>query len=270
MTPMRLAPFVLAATLFAQQQQLEPGAILERARQTALNYSRNLPNFLCTEEIARYDDVLSTGKWTGVDRLTIEVRFSGQVEDYKLTARNGHATTASMDEVSGAFTRGEFASSLLLIFQESSHAEFEFQKWQTRRKRHLAVFQYHVRAPNSRYTLRSGTQTAVVAYHGVVEILPDTGEVFRWTVESDPPEGFPMTQSSLQMEYDYRTVDSAEYLVPVRSEMESVQRSGIPREKLDKLPSRLRAMYSRPERRRNVIEYKNYRRFSTESTVTFK
>ncbi|HJZ98571.1 MAG TPA: hypothetical protein VKE70_18805, partial [Candidatus Solibacter sp.] len=180
-----------------------------------------------------------------------------------------HATTASMDEVSGAFTRGEFASSLLLIFQESSHAEFEFQKWETHRKRRFAVFQYHVRAGNSRYKLRSGLQTAVVAYHGVVDILPDTGEVFRWTVESEPPEGFPITQSSLWMEYDYRLVDSAQHLVPIRSEMQSVER-GLSREKLEKLPPRVRAIYSRPQRRQNVIDYKNYRRFSTESTVTFK
>src|SRR5262249_17260644 len=126
-----------------------------------------------------------------------------------------------------------------------------------------------VRAGNSRYKLRSGPQTAVVAYHGVVDILPDTGEVFRWTVESEPPEGFPITQSSLWMEYDYRMVDSAQHLVPIRSDMPSTER-GLSGEKLEKLPPRARAIYSRPQRRQNVIEYKNYRRFSTESTVTFK
>ncbi|MFN7992939.1 MAG: hypothetical protein U0Q18_05035 [Bryobacteraceae bacterium] len=41
----------------------EQAAIIEDARNNALNYSRTLPNFICTEMIHRYEDPTGTESW---------------------------------------------------------------------------------------------------------------------------------------------------------------------------------------------------------------
>jgi hypothetical protein len=257
----------LAASAFAQPPN--QSAIIESARAVAVNYSRNLPNFLCTESIERYDDYSDNGKWIPADQLTVEVTFNGKGENYRLVARNGRPTELPLSAVAGTLTTGEFGSALLLIFQLSSATEFEWQKWETPHKRRLAIFRYRVTSEHSHYTLKAGQQTAIVGYHGLVAIDPESGAVFQWSVEAEPPKGYPMMESSIHLEYDYRKIDATEYLLPVRAEMLNTERP-LPEEQLQKLPIRARGAASRPMRHRNLVEFKNYRKFGVDSSVTFK
>jgi len=253
----------------ASAQPPDQSAILDAARKTALNYTLSLPNFLCTESIARYDDITDNGKWAPLDQLTMEVSFNGKGENYRLLARNGRPTEMRLSEVAGTLTTGEFGSALLLIFQPASAAEFEWRHWETVHKRRLAVFTYKVSVERSRYTLKTGSQSAVVGYHGAVAIEPESGAVFRWSVEAEPPKGYPMMESSIHLEYDYRKIDATEYLLPVHAEMRSAERP-LPETELEKLPMRARNAARRPMRHRNLVEFKDYRKFGVDSSVTFK
>src|SRR5215813_3684311 len=94
--------FLLATALFAQPA--DPGAILDSARSAALRYSKTLPNFTCTESIRRFDDWSDRGAWTPVDKLTVEVTYSGEHEDYRLVAHNGKPTGLTIESVSGTLT----------------------------------------------------------------------------------------------------------------------------------------------------------------------
>jgi hypothetical protein len=109
----------------------------------------------------------------------------------------------------------------------------------------------------------------IVGYHGTVDILPETGAVYRWSVESEPPEGFPIERSTTSLEYDFRKIEGNPYLLPVRAEMHSTER-GLSMTEIQKLPLRQRAAAMRPLRHHNVVEFENYRKFGVESTVTFK
>jgi hypothetical protein len=266
---MTRAVVLLAFAACAVAQPPNQSAIIESARTVALNYSKSLPNFLCTESIGRYDDYSDNGKWIPADQLTVEVTFNGKGENYRLVARNARPTELPLSAVAGTLTTGEFGSALLLIFRPSSATEFEWQKWETPHKKRLAVFSYRVSAEHSHYTLKAGQQTAIVGYHGVVAIDPESGSVFRWSVEAEPPKGYPMMESSIHLEYDYRKIDATEYLLPVRAEMRNTERP-LPEEQLQKLPIRARSSASRPMRHRNLVEFKNYRRFGVDSSVTFK
>jgi hypothetical protein len=253
----------------AAAQRPDPGVILDSARRVAMSYSRSLPNFTCTEAISRFDDFSDRGAWVAVDKLTVEVSFSGDHEDYRLIARNGKPTELTLDAVAGTITKGEFGSALLLIFQPSSGAEFQWRRWETVRGRRLAEFTYRVSAEKSRYVLKAGPDSVIAAYHGAVSILPETGAVFRWSVEAEAPPEFPMIQSGITLEYDYRKIEGIPYLLPVHAEMRTTER-GLNDKQLESLPLRARAAAKRPVHHRNSVEFQGYRKFSADSSVTFK
>jgi hypothetical protein len=253
----------------ASAQAPDTAAILQSARTAALTYSKSLPNFTCTESISRFDDWSDRGAWTPVDKLTVEVSYSGEREDYRLVARDGKPTDQTLEAVSGSLTKGEFASALLLIFHPSSEAEFHWRRWEKLRGRRLAEFTYRVSLEKSRYLLKQGGKSAIVGYHGVIDILPETGAVYRWSVESEPPREFPILQSTTSLEYDYRKIEGAPYLLPVRAEMRSTER-GMNFAEAQRLPVRARAAAQRPMHHRNLVEFENYRKFGVDSTITFK
>lgn len=258
---------LLAAALHAQPPDTE--AILESARTVALNYSKGLPNFTCTEVVSRYDDWSDRGAWTPVDKLTVDVSFSGEREDYRLKARNGKPTDLTLEAVSGVLTKGEFGSALMMIFQPSSGAGFQWKRWETAHGRRLAEFTYRVSQEKSHYILKQGGQSTIVGYHGTVDILPETGAVHRWTVEAEPPRGFPVIESSVRLEYDFRKIDGAPYLLPVHAEMHSTEQ-GLSAKQVEGWPMRSRTAAMRPMHHRNIAEFQNYRKFGVASTVTFK
>jgi hypothetical protein len=265
---MRSSAFILlAAALHAQPPGTE--AVLDSARTVALNYSKGLPNFTCTEVVSRFDDWSDRGAWTVVDKLTVELSFSGEREDYRLIARNGKPTNLTLEAVSGTVTRGEFGSVLIMIFQPSSETEFQWRRWETFHGKRLAEFTYRMELRKSHYILKSGEQTTIVPYHGTVDILPATGEVYRWTVEAEPPRGFPVMESSVRMEYDFRKIEDTEYLLPVHAEMRSTER-GLSGKQLEGLSVRARNAAMRSLHHRNLVEFQNYRKFGVDSTVIFK
>src|SRR5579872_4777843 len=55
-------------------------ALLERVREYALNYSKSLPNFFCTEVIRRYRDDTGQEFWVNYDTLIARLSYFDQKE----------------------------------------------------------------------------------------------------------------------------------------------------------------------------------------------
>jgi len=236
------------ATLTAEQTEL-----LETARLSALRYSKSLPDFLCTETIHRSEDPFDNGRWRPVDVLKVTVTFAGR-EDYKVTERNGVPTAVDYLLVGGAITAGEFGTRLEELFVPSSRAEFAWKGWSHVRRRRVALYGYRVLTENSRYLVTSGPSaskaTAVITgYHGEVAVDPESGSIMRVSLICDLPKGSVVTNCSSWTEYDYRDVAGRSYLLPVES-----------------LTSAGRDRY----RASNRIEFHNYRKFQSETSITFK
>jgi len=53
----------------------EQKAIIERIREYALNYSKSLPNFICTEVTRRYYDDTGQESWVNYDTLTTRLYY---------------------------------------------------------------------------------------------------------------------------------------------------------------------------------------------------
>ncbi len=271
MRPVALWAVVGAVGLVAgRPQETAPGAVkndtvVEAARRSALRYSQTLPDFVCTEFVHRYQN------WTGTDfqfdTLTFRVSFYRQKEAYELVARNQRPSYQRVESLNGSITRGEFGSALRLVFDAGSAAVFEPQRLKRIERKAVATYGYAVRLENSHYELAYGNQRILSAYHGSVYIDSSTGRVLRLTTEVDPPPNFPIREVATTIDYDFRAIGEEQYLLPVRAEVRMFE---LPSEEVLKHLSRNDAATARRGvRYRNSVEFRDYRKFSTDSKLTF-
>jgi hypothetical protein len=167
---------------------------------------------------------------------------------------NGKPTVLDYRNVGGAISTGEFGTRLYAIFTPQSGTEFTWKGWSHVRRRRVAVFTYRISKEKSQYGVQFGPVAAgpnaiVIGYHGEVSIDPETNTVLRQTLTGDIPPSFAITACSSWVEYDYREVAGKSYLVPVAAQT---------------------TLSSGRYRAANHIEFQEYRKFGTETTITFK
>src|ERR1035441_5173402 len=168
----------------------DAAAMIETTRQKALEYTRSLPDFVCTEVVNRFSYTTgSRADWRLSDKLTIKLSYFQQKEDHKLLAIDGKPTSRSFDSLQGAIGVGEFGAMLYSIFNPALQTTFRWESWKNVRKHRVAVFAYTVAAAASHYLLVSGspghTHQAVVGYHGFLDIDTETSEVLNFTYQAD-------------------------------------------------------------------------------------
>jgi hypothetical protein len=246
-----------AAAAWAQAPTpAQSGAAIEMSRKVALTYGRSLPDFICTQLVHRYIDLTHrTGlvSWRTLDTLTIQLSYFDRTENHKLVLINGKSSEKSYSDLGGAITVGEFALIQQQIFDPASQAVFTWKKWNEAGKRRAAIYLYRVDVSHSRYSLKflasAGLTEAGVGYHGMVEVDRETGAVLGLTYIADAiPKTCPIYLSTTAVTYDFADVGGKQYLLPASSEME---------------------MRSRELWARNHTQYRDYRKFSADSTVRF-
>ncbi len=227
-------------------------ALIERSRQKALEYSRSLPDFACTEVVHRYSapsDGQRTGAWVATDTLAIKLRYSQGREEHNLELINGKSTDRKYEELSGSTSTGEFGGILRMIFNPDSQAAFEWESWKIVRKHRTAVYQYAVSAAHSPYYLRYQGRQAVVGIHGALEIDSETAEVLHFTyIAYEIPPKLNLQSAVTSVDYDFADVGGRGYLLPARSESE---------------------LHGSMSWARNKMEFREYRKFSADSVIDF-
>jgi hypothetical protein len=229
----------------------EQERILAALREYAENYSRRLPDFICTQVTRRYVDPSGLEFWQAADTLTVRLSYFEQKEEYKLILVNNTVATQAYESLGGATSTGEFGSMLREIFEKESRARFQWERWATLRGKRTHVFSYRVPQPNSKWHIDYERRLDIVAgYHGLIYVDRDTNKVLRITlVAEDIPPSFPVNEASTTLDYDYTEISGQQYLLPLRAVMR--MRSG-------KLLTR------------NDVEFRMYRKFSAEATINFE
>ncbi len=224
--------------------------VVEATREYALNYTRQLPDFICTQVTRRYLDPSGMEFWQAADTLTARLSYFEQQEDYKLMLVNGRYTETDYRAVGGAVSSGEFGSLLREIFEKSSEAEFAWERWATLRGRRMYVLRYRIEQPRSKWSIEyEKTMRITVGYRGLVFVDAETGMVARVTLEAeDIPPSFPIQQVSSTLDYDLAEIGEQKYTLPLRAVMR--MREG-------------RALF------KNEVEFRLYRKFSAEATISF-
>jgi len=230
----------------------EQGRIIQQTREYALNYTKQLPNFICVQVTRRDFDPTGTGNnWYHSDTITARLSYNG-TENYEVILHNNQpVTNANMRQFGGTTSEGEFASMLDQIFELESHTAFSWDHWGKLRGRKTYVFAYDVQQEFSHYHVEADDKLSIVpAYRGLVYIDEDTKMVVKIVMTPyDMPGTFPIHDINTSLDYDFETIGDAQYMLPLKSVLTS---------KRDR------------QMTKNDIEFRLYRKFGTESSIKFE
>jgi hypothetical protein len=217
----------------------------------ALDYTKNLPNFMCTQMTRRFIDTSGNGGYRPTDTIQEQLSYVDGMENYKVVLVNSlPVNNVTHFQLGGTTSSGEFGTMLHEIFAPDTHTEFEWYKWATLRGRRMHVYSFRVLQANSKYSIhddQSG-RSITAGYHGLIYADRDTGLVMRIQMDCDGLETFPVTQVKLVMDYDFTKIGDSEYVLPLKADLNS--RAGRFQSK-------------------NEVEFRLYRKFGAEATIIF-
>jgi hypothetical protein len=229
----------------------EQGRVLDQVTEYARDYTRKLPNFICTQVTRRYVDPAGMEFWQRQDVITAKLSFFEQKEDYKVVLVNNRYMDTTMDRIGGSTSTGEFGSMLKEVFAPETQASFDWDRWATLRGRRMHVFSYRVAQTKSNWSIVYERQQAIKpAYSGLVYVDRDTLAVMRLTLQAENiPPTFPIQTANTTLDYDFVDIAGSQYVLPLKATMR--MRSG-------KLLVK------------NEVEFRAYNRFGAEAVITFE
>jgi hypothetical protein len=210
----------------------EQAAILDDVREYALNYSKTLPDYICTEVERRYAAAAPGGRyarrssgsdpsWQLQNTLTIRLSYFDQKEDYKLVLINNTVTQQDYHRVGGTISSGDFGSMMRQVFEPATEAHFEWDHWGLMRTRPSYVFTYRVSRERSQWHVTyNGEAEIITAYKGLIYVDQETHQVLRISLEAvDMPPTFPITYATDTLDYDYQELGEQQFLLPLKGEV---------------------------------------------------
>ncbi len=228
--------------------------VLEDTREIALGYVKSLPDFVCAQSTWRYVDqhfqVGTEGSWAFEDRIIEKLSFFDHKENYEPISHNDTAMFGkTWEKLGGSFSRGEWATLLSEVFEPTSNTHFNWTRWGNVRGHLTHVYEYRVEQQYSQETISYQNEQKIVAgFHGEVFIEKATNMVLRITVTPEIPPSFPVQDVQQTVDYDYQAIGPQTFLLPFKSQVQ--MRDGHFASK-------------------NEIEWRSYRKYSADTSITF-
>ena len=228
-----------------------PDPLIEKARAQAEAFTAKLPNFICRQLISRFESQSKPADWVALDIVEAEVAIEAGIESYHAIKVSGKLL--KKQEMSalegGSWTTGEFGTVLSNIFEPWSLTSFKFRQTDTSTRPKSKVYWFHVEQSRSNWEARIASVSYLPEYRGAIWIDEETARVLRIEMEAmNLPLSFPADTLELNIDYGLVRIGGQEYLLPVHSENLSCMRG------------ELRCNW-------NKIDFRNYRKFSAESTI---
>jgi hypothetical protein len=232
----------------------EQSAVMEKVRDHALSYTKQLPNYICTQRTRQIiQRPESSGRLRGgTDLIEEQVSFVDNRETRRVSSINGHPVAADgPDQQHGTPSRGEFGTILEAIFDPQTAANLQWDRPTTLDRRPVYVFSYRV--PQSKgYTLTESKQRIQVPYQGLIYADAETLAVVRIEMKITPhdiPKNSEYLNAGLTLDYKPEQVAGHEFILPAHYSLHYQMMNGI--------------VF-------NDAEYTNYRKFSADTAIQFE
>ena len=226
--------------------------LIRRAADAALDFTEGLPAYVCQEVMTRYQSQSAHVSWQALDVVSANVVYENGKEDYRDIAIDGRKVNKKIEEIGGSWSTGEFGTMLIDLFSPATAADFR-AKGESRSAGIVAkLYDFTVKRENSHWEIHMGSQGYQPAYKGSVWIDPQTARVLRIEMQAVGfPSDFPTDHVESATDYNYtRLGDAKQYLLPTHSESLSCERG---------------SNYCS----RNTIDFRNYHKYTGESSITF-
>lgn len=223
--------------------------IIAEARDESYAFSDSLPNFLVQQVTTRYTGSRAGNNWRQLDVVTADVASVNGQEDYRNIKVNGRPGDP---EKSGSWSTGEFQVTLDDILSPRTFAHFTLRGEERIANRTAWVFDLSVEQPNSHWEIESQRgDNYFPAYRGGIWVDKETRRVLRIEQRAvDLPRNFTYDNCTSTLVYGYVNIDGKSYLLPIESE-------------------NVGCLAGTNQCNRNVIDFRNYRKFSADSNVSF-
>lgn len=240
-----------ASTAAAHSVTPKADQLIGRTHDWAGSFTSGLPNYVCEQLTTRYVEFSRSAGWQAQDIVGAKVVYEDGHESYRDITVDGKKTSKSMLEIGGATSTGEFASVLRSLFADGSGAQFKYYRSDNIGETQAAVYDFKVPLQLSDWTITIGGQSLRPAYSGSVWIDKKTAQVRRIEMQADNiPKDFPSDSVQSAVDYDVVPLGTVQFLLPVHAENLSCQRGS-------------------PVCSKNAIDFRNYHKYSGESTITF-
>ncbi len=225
---------------------------IEKARSVAFNFSETLPAYTVKQFTTRFQSDNPRVNWQPLDNISTDVVYDKGIEKYNNLLVNGKPPKGKIED-SGSWSTGEFASVLRDIFSPSSAADFRPSGQATVVNHSTRVYKFVVEQENSHWKIVAPGQFYLPAYKGTMWIDKETFRVLRIEMQTrNMPKDFSFDTVESTLDYDFiRLGASNTYLLPVHAENLICVRHSSTCSK-------------------NIIDFRNYRKFGAESTIIFK
>jgi len=230
----------------------EQATILAAIKEYALNYTKNLPNYVCVQMTRRRIEPTQRGYLPQGDEIQEMLTFVDGKESYKVEAINGKSeSNKKHEELGGVVSSGEFGRLMSGIFDPQSGTEFHWDHWAAAlRGKPMYVFGYSVSKENG-YSMYHGESKReyTSAYKGLIYADLQSKAVMRITMETvGIPADFPIHEVKITLDYNPTKISGQEYILPYHYELTSKE------VKADTT---------------NRADYRLYQKFGAESGITF-
>jgi len=228
----------------------EQQAIIGEIREYAMNYSKSLPDFICTQVTRKYVGQTGQDDFHPEARVVEHLTYFDQQEHYKVTMVNDKVVDLSHEAVGGAFSTGDFGSLLRSTLLPKADALIEFDHWATLRGNTCYVFSYRITSGNSEWSIAAGpSERIVVGYSGLIYVDKKMHKILRISLQAtDIPSSFPVQEATDTLDYGYQNLSGQEFLLPLKAQV--YMRHGR-------------------QRSRNDIEFRLYNKYSADATIKF-
>jgi hypothetical protein len=227
--------------------------VIDKAREAASSFSETLPNYVVKQFTTRYQTEQARGgqtSWRAIDTVSADVVSEGGKETYKNILLNGKPPKEAIEKT-GSWSTGEFSSVLQEVLSPATDADFHNRRSTTIANRGAWRYDFSVEQANSHWHVYAAAQSYNPEYTGAIWIDKENSRVLRIELAArSVPRAFPLDTVESALDYDYVLIGDSKFLLPVHSEALSCERgtSGCSR---------------------NVIDFRNYRKFGADTSITF-
>ena len=223
--------------------------LIDEATESALAFTENLPNFICTQVTWRHQSETRTPNWQAHDRVEADLVYFDGKEEYRNTKINGKPLKKGSPQDTGTWSMGEFGTWLIDIYNPASAAEFRFRHSSDAAGMRSMVYDFSVKQTNSHWRVQVN-KVVYPAFTGSVWIDPITKRTLRIEAQArNMPRDLNWDHLEVAIDYGWVTIGGQRYLLPLHSENVACMTGSFVCTK-------------------NEIDFKNYRKFTAESQLS--